>query len=566
MQSAFARGWRRTATGHADGKLRAPGLRRQVALALAGAAVSIVLVLALYAASALDLLELKTVDTRFTLRGPTHAPNELVVVGIDSRTFAALGLQWPFPRSLAARVIDQLKRDGARVIVYDEQFTERTTPSDSSEATKQAAIEQDNALILAVHRAGNVVLATTEVGPHGEQYIFGGGGILDRIGARAGSGIFPVDSDGVDRRMLYDFRGLRSLGIVATELADGHRIAPSALGGSGAWIDFAGPPGTILKVPFASVLRGEAPASMFVGKTVVVGATVSNLQDVHETPVGGSQLMSGPELVAESIATATRGFPLQPSGDALTVLLIVAFGLVAPLAGLRYSPGWAIVLALAVASAYAVSTQLAFDAGTILPVAYPLTALALGCGGAVAADSFGERRQLRALEDALGKLPGERSHFFISYRRGQSQWPARILHDELVARFGAASVFMDKAAIDAGQIWPARIEQAIAECSVMLVLIGPDWLAARGPGGSRRLDDPEDWVRREVLAGLGNEHAVVVPVLLDGAAMPDAQVLPDPLRPLSHCNAIPLAGDDPRAEIDQLVDSIQKGMIRDRLR
>ena len=87
---------------------------------------------------------------------------DLAFVAIDANTFDKLGLQWPFPRSLHGRLIDRLHADGARAIAYDVQFTEPTTP------------RQDNALIRAVQRAGNVVLSTTEVDENGESNVFGG--------------------------------------------------------------------------------------------------------------------------------------------------------------------------------------------------------------------------------------------------------------------------------------------------------------------------------------------------------------------------------------------------------
>jgi CHASE2 domain-containing sensor protein len=525
---------------------------------------AVLLVLALYALNALRTIELQSVDTRFSLRGGRKPPPNLVIVGIDSPTFAALKLQSSqFPRSLDARVIENLKRDGARVIVYDIQFTEPTTPIGNSSEAVEEAVKQDNDLIEAVGRAGNVVLATSEVGPHGQQDILGGGGILERIHARPGSAEFPIDSDGVDRRMFHDVRGLKTLGIVAAEIAKGRAIPASALGGETAWIDFAGGPGTIPEVPFVTVLQGRAPAADFAGKTVVVGATVSNLHDTVISPFGSSELMSGPELVAESIATAEAGFPLQPSGTVIDILLILALGLLAPAVSVRYSPGWVIALSAAVAVAYAVSVQRAFEDGRILPLTYPLLAVVLGCAGAVVADSFGERRQLQALGHAIGSL-GEGARFFICYRRDQSRWPAGILHRELAKRFGESSAFMDKAAIDAGGIWPRRIEEALASCSVMLVLIGRDWVQARDELGARRLDDPRDWVRREIEGGL-RAGVVLVPVLLDGASMPAVDQLPDELKPLADCNAIALAGDDPEAEIDQLVESITHGRMRDYL-
>jgi CHASE2 domain-containing sensor protein len=520
----------------------------------------------LHQVHALDGIELKSIDARFAFRGPRKPTRAIVVVGIDGQTFSRLGLQWPFPRSQHAKMIEQLKHDGAKVIVYDVQFTEPTAPADGSRAAGHAAIEQDNVLIGAVHKAGNVVLATSEVGVHGEEMVFGGGGILDRIGARVGAAVFPPDSDGVDRRMFYSYRGLPTLGIVAAEAMRGGEPLTNLHKGQGAWIDFAGPAETVPEVSFASVLRHEVPASIFTDKTVVIGATASNLQDDHATPFGDSGLMSGPELTANSIATAADGFPLRSSGDYVTVLLIVGFGAFAPLAGLRFSPAWVIAFSIVIGALYVFLALLAFGAGTVLPLSDPLGALVLGCAGAVAVDALGERRRLQALKRELGPLRDEQSRFFISYRRGQSQWPANILNRALVERFGAPSVFMDRTAIRAGDLWRQEIEEAIAGCSVMLVLIGPDWLNARKSDTTRRLDDPEDLVRLEVKTGLEHVSIAVVPILHDGAIVPSREDLPDPLKPLVECQAIRFTGEDLDAEVDRLTDSIQDGRIRGYLR
>jgi hypothetical protein len=99
-------------------------------------------------------------------------------------------------------------------------------------------------------------------------------------------------------------------------------------------------------------------------------------------------------------------------------------------------------------------------------------------------------------------------------------------------------------------------------CLVMLVLIGPYWLGAPGENkGARRLDDPEDWVRREIAAGLSRPTLVVVPVLLDGAAIPAVDELPTALAGIHHRNAVALSGDRLDEEVDQLVNSIENGHI-----
>ena len=96
----------------------------------------------------------------------------------------------------------------------------------------------------------------------------------------------------------------------------------------------------------------------------------------------------------------------------------------------------------------------------------------------------------------------------------------------------------------------------------MLALIGPYWLA-KGDDGARRIDEPDDWVRLEIEMGLGHPDVSVVPVLLDGAKMPEEEQLPESIRALARRNAIELAVDGSTEEIDALVDSIEKGRMRD---
>ena len=70
---------------------------------------------------------------------------------------------------------------------------------------------------------------------------------------------------------------------------------------------------------------------------------------------------------------------------------------------------------------------------------------------------------------------------------------------------------MDTSSIDYGEAFPDRITSAIRGCSVMFVLIGPHWIEP--VDGSRRIDNADDWVRREIEAGLQRKEAVIVPVL-----------------------------------------------------
>ena len=80
---------------------------------------------------------------------------------------------------------------------------------------------------------------------------------------------------------------------------------------------------------------------------------------------------------------------------------------------------------------------------------------------------------------------------FISYRRADASWPARWLADKLAGQFGASVVFQDVDSIRPGDDFATEIEEAVGACSVLLVLIGPRWLAAEADAGQRR-DEPRD--------------------------------------------------------------------------
>jgi len=163
------------------------GSRRLRATLLAGvAALALGVSGLLLATGALDRVELLTVDTRFELRGDIGVPEDVVVVGIDDETFNILTPSFPFPRSLHARVIDQLRKAGARVIAYDIQFTEPSPIGMEKE---------DEALFDAVERArGKIVMATTEVSKKGGTAVLGGDRMRRSLGAKVGNAVMPADA------------------------------------------------------------------------------------------------------------------------------------------------------------------------------------------------------------------------------------------------------------------------------------------------------------------------------------------------------------------------------------
>jgi CHASE2 domain-containing sensor protein len=527
-------------------KLRPFQLTRRDIFATAVAASVAILVLVLYATGVLNNIERQSVDERFAVRGAEAPGGDIVIVGIDQKTLQTLNTQPSrLPRSDYAQVLDRLHAASPRMIGIDTQFIGRTDPAD------------DNALLAAVSRDGPILLGTHE-GPQGP--IMVPADVANAPGAVLASLAIDKDADGVLRRMLYAPVRLETFAVRGAEMFRGQPVNVTSFPGNHAWIDFRGPPGTFPHYSFADVMAGAVPTNAFTGKAVLIGVT-DPVDDVFVTPIS-SVPMPGVEVHANAMWTVLAGLPLKSAGGLIDIALIVAMIAIPAIFGARRSGLFTLAGSVGLAVVFLGLTQLAFHAGWIVVIVYPIVGLALTAAGLIGVDSYVERRQRAALEQALGDLlpPQKPPAFFISYRRSQSTWQARDIRRELARRYGDASVFMDTSSIEYGETFPERIASAIRGCSVMLVLIGPQWLEP--VAGTRRIDEPDDWVRREIEAGLLRQEAVVVPVLLDGARVPAEEELPDSVNGLASRHAVAVTGDDLAADIDKLMRSVERGQRR----
>jgi len=146
---------------------------------------------------------------------------------------------------------------------------------------------------------------------------------------------------------------------------------------------------------------------------------------------------------------------------------------------------------------------------------------------------------------------------FISYRREDSEGQAGRLYEGLAAHFGEDRVFMDVAVIRAGRDFRREIEERVAGCAVLLTVIGRQWLEARNAAGQRRVDDPADFVRLETSAALARPDITVVPVLVGGARMPEAEDLPAALQDMAFRNAVPLTHQRWDSDLEVLIADIE---------
>jgi adenylate cyclase len=345
-------------------------------------------VLAAYAFDVLGGSELDTVDARFSIRGDLAPPEDIVIVGIDDPSITELAERWPFPRTLHAEAIKQLRADGARVIGYDVQFTE---PSENP--------DDDEELADAIAQAGNVVLATTIVDDRGRTNVFGGDQILRTLQTRAAHAGYATDPGRVVRRMAHDLEKLETLAVAIVERDQERQVPKDEFPTERPWIDYHGK-ANIKTIPFYRVVRGDFPKGTFEDKIVIVGATSPILQDVHPTSVSGDDYMYGVEVLANSVSTLIRDFPLREAPAWTTVALILLFGAVGPLIAIRFGPLRAALIGLGLAILYALFVQIMFNTGVIVGFLYPLVSLAFGVVGALAVavvlNAF-ERQRVRDL-------------------------------------------------------------------------------------------------------------------------------------------------------------------------
>jgi hypothetical protein len=118
--------------------------------------------------------------------------------------------------------------------------------------------------------------------------------------------------------------------------------------------------------------------------------------------------------------------------------------------------------------------------------------------------------------------PQASARIFISYRREDSSGHVLALLPALRREFGDR-IFKDTDSIPPGEDFVKFIKQELQSCSVLLAIIGKDWLTVQDPRRrTRRLDSPDDFLRVELSAALRSDRIRVIPVLIERATMPAA--------------------------------------------
>jgi hypothetical protein len=142
----------------------------------------------------------------------------------------------------------------------------------------------------------------------------------------------------------------------------------------------------------------------------------------------------------------------------------------------------------------------------------------------------------------------------MSYRRSDSAAIVGYIYERLAARYRKESIFRDINKMPLGKNFYEHIKEELADCDVVLVVIGPQWLATDAQGQSR-IQQADDPVRLEVEAALGS-GATVIPVLVEGAAIPKSADLPESLKNFPALAGTRVNVEDFDAHIERLSQSI----------
>jgi hypothetical protein len=147
---------------------------------------------------------------------------------------------------------------------------------------------------------------------------------------------------------------------------------------------------------------------------------------------------------------------------------------------------------------------------------------------------------------------------FLSYRREPSSAFAERIYDHLYSAFGEGKVFFDLDAIPPGENFRRVIEHQIRLCKVLLIVIGPATINTLDLSGSRRIDQPGDYIRIELNAAMAHQTPII-PALIEGARMPSPEELPIELRDFAFRQAIRVRSNpDFRRDMEVLIQHLER--------
>jgi adenylate cyclase len=354
-----------------------------------------------------ELLRMRSFDILQSLfpRQPSEQP--VAIVDIDDASLARIG-QWPWPRTVLARLVDRLTALGAVVIGFDVVFPEpdRTSPDriaqslDGLDAETREALKRlpsNDRVFADALRRGHVVLgesarstalagAEGAAAPKAPLVRIGGDprpwlrrfpGIVRDLpeleDAAAGRGMFTIEAeaDGIVRRvplvinvggalfpaLTFDMLRVATRESVAvrtgsTGIEDvlvGPYSIPTDYQGR-VWVHYA-PHEKRLYISAADVLSGAVDPARIAGKFVLIGTSAIGLNDNKTTPL--DPLLPGVEVHAQLLETVLgNSYIRRPNwADDAETILVVLVGLLIIWLVPRTGARWTLLVLLLTAAA-----------------------------------------------------------------------------------------------------------------------------------------------------------------------------------------------------------------------
>ena len=284
-------------------------------------------------------LELKTKDIRFNLRGTRKPPSNIAIVDIDDDSYDAMEMRFPWHRRVYAKLLKNLKKAKAKMVIFDIEFDVPDTPYD------------DSVFADAIRNFGNVVLGgalktgiiSTVIYPIDILRKYSHVGMLNKM----------YDMDGVVRRYPVKFRyagnTYNSVALAAfSQLNTDGKLPVSNIVN----MDFYGPAKTFpyysfwtvvddknFRVPGIEDTPNDVNAfdellqdSVFYNKIVFVGSSVAEYHDLDQTPFysyeGKKILMSGVELHATMLGNLIEGRWLKGIPGYFNILFLLLLAII----------------------------------------------------------------------------------------------------------------------------------------------------------------------------------------------------------------------------------------------
>jgi len=154
-------------------------------------------------------------------------------------------------------------------------------------------------------------------------------------------------------------------------------------------------------------------------------------------------------------------------------------------------------------------------------------------------------------------------NIFINYRRADSAEQAQRLF-ELLSRYlqkPEKQLYFDTETTPLGVDYGKLIADKIADCDVMLTLIGEHWLTVKNPGGEiARIHEDNDLVRKEIKTALISEKPIV-PTMFEGAGFLKEDELPSEIGNLAWRNGVSIRSTNFKEDVKRLAEGL--GLTRD---